>query len=77
MEAGYKNNEGLGLYTNSFSYDECLFLKKALDYNFSLNVTVQPLNKNQYVIFVHKESMPYLRKLVFFLIIPEMRYKIL
>jgi hypothetical protein len=77
MEAGYKNNEGLELYTNSFSYDECLFLKKALDYNFSLNVRVQSLSKNKYLIFIDKEYMPYLRKWVLDLIIPEMRYKIL
>jgi ubiquinol-cytochrome c reductase cytochrome b subunit len=79
MDDGSKVGKGLKLCTNSFSYEECLLLKNVLDHNFSLKVTVHSagfLNKDQYVIYIWKESMPLLRKLINDLIIPEMKYKI-
>lgn len=77
MDDGCKVGKGLKFSTNSFSYNECLILVKALNDNFNLKASVQSAGSNdQYVIYIWKESMNDLRNIVSPYIIPEMKYKI-
>ena len=80
MDDGSRISKGLRLCTNSFSYEDCLFLTKVLNDNFSLKASVQSTGnklKNQYTIYIWEESMPKLREIIGNIIIPEMRYKII
>jgi ubiquinol-cytochrome c reductase cytochrome b subunit len=77
MDDGSKSGKGLKFSTNSFSYNDCLVLIKALNDNFNLKATIQSAgDKNQFIIYVWKESMFDLRNIVSPYIIPEMKYKI-
>jgi ubiquinol-cytochrome c reductase cytochrome b subunit len=77
MHYGSRTSHGLKLSTNSFTYNECLLLIKVLSNNFSLKASLQKAAKrDQYVIYIWKESMPLLRNLIGNIIIPEMKYKI-
>lgn len=78
MDDGCKVGKGLKFSTNSFSYNECLILVKALNDNFNLKASVQSAGSNdQYIIYIWKESMNDLRNIVSPYIIPEMKYKII
>lgn len=80
MDDGSKVSKGLKLCTNSFTYKECLLLVNALNDNFSLKASVQSAGastKDQYILYIWKESMPKLREQIESLIIPEMKYKII
>ena len=78
MDDGCKVGKGLKFSTNSFSYNECLILVKALNDNFNLKASVQSAGSNdQHVIYIWKESMNDLRNIVSPYIIPEMKYKII
>lgn len=78
MDDGSKVNKGLKFSTNSFTYNECLKLVGVLDKNFHIKASVQSAgSKDQYIIYVWKESMDDLRKIVSPYIIPEMKYKII
>lgn len=78
MDDGSKVNKGLKFSTNSYTYKDCLILVKALNDNYNLKSSIQLTGaKDQYVIYVWKESMEDLRKIVDPYIIPEMKYKIL
>ena len=77
MDDGGKVSKGLKFCTNSFTYEECNLLVKVLYDNFKIKSSVQSAGyKNQYIIYVWKESMIILREIVYPYIIPEMRYKI-
>jgi ubiquinol-cytochrome c reductase cytochrome b subunit len=78
MDDGAKVGKGLKFATNSYSYNDCLILVKALYDNFNLKVSIQSAGvKDQYIIYVWKESMEDLRKIVNPFIISEMKYKII
>ena len=78
MDDGSKVGKGLKFSSNSFSYNDCLVLVKALNDNFNLKASVQSAGcKNQYIIYIWKESMNDLRSIVSPYIIPEMKYKII
>ena len=78
MDDGSKNNKGLKFSTNSFTYNDCLKLVKVLNDNFNIKASVQSAgSKDQYIIYVWKESMNDLRKIVSPYIISEMKYKII
>jgi len=78
MDDGCKAGNGLKFSTNSFSYNECLILVKALNDNFNLKASIQSAgSKDQFVIYIWKESMNDLRNIVSPYIIPEMKYKII
>ena len=78
MDDGAKVGNGLKFSTNSFSYNDCLLLIKALNDNFNIKASIQSAgNKNQYVIYIWKESMNDLRDIVSQYIIPEMKYKLI
>jgi ubiquinol-cytochrome c reductase cytochrome b subunit len=77
MNNGAKIGKSIKFFTNSFSYNECLILKKALNDNFNIKASIQPAgSKNQYIIYIWKESMNDLINIVFPYIIPEMKYKL-
>ena len=77
MDDGSRVSKGLKFSTNSFTYNECLMLVNVLSENFNIKASVQSAgSKNQYILYVWKESMNDLRKIVSPYIIPEMKYKI-
>nr|QID02854.1 hypothetical protein [Orbilia oligospora] len=78
MNNGYKSHGGLKILTYSFSYSDCILLTEALYSNFKLITIIQATGTpNKYLIYINKESMPYLRSIVFRYFIPTMKYKIL
>jgi len=53
MVDGAKVKKGLILNINSFSYDDCLLLIKALNSNFNIKASIQSAGKkDQYIIFI-------------------------
>jgi len=78
MVDGAKVGKSLKLRTNSFSYNDCLLLIKALNNNFNLKASIQSAgNKDQYLIYIWTESMTDLINIVSPYIIPEMKYKLI
>lgn len=78
MKDGTKTGKGLKLNNNSFSYNDCLLLFKALNNNFNIKASIQSTGKkDQYLIYIWKESMTDLIKIVSPYIIPEMKYKLI
>lgn len=77
MDDGAKVGKGLKFSTNSFTYNECIYLINVLNKNFNLKASVQSAgSKNQYIIYIWKESMCDLYNIILPYIIPEMKYKI-
>ena len=79
MDDGSKVSQGLKLCTNSYTYIDCLFLVKVLSEKYSLKASVQLAGtntKDQFVIYIWKDSMSLLREIVKPYIIPEMIYKV-
>ena len=78
MDDGGKVGSGLKLSTNSFSYRDCILLSKLLFEKFNLKSSIQSTGiKNQYHIYIWKESMPLLREIIIPHIHPSMKYKII
>lgn len=78
MDDGSKVNKSLKFSTNSFTYEECIKLVNVLHKNFALKASVQSAgSKDHYIIYIWKESMDNLSKIVSPYIIPEMKYKII
>nr|UEP17195.1 hypothetical protein [Russula sp.] len=77
MDDGAKVGQSLKFFTNSFSYNDCLLIIKALNSNFNIKASIQSAGiKDQYIIYIWKESMTDLIKIVSPYIIPEMKYKL-
>ena len=77
MADGAKVSKGLILNINSFSYNDCLLLIKALNKNFNIKASIQSAGqKDQYIIYIWKESMINLINIISPYIIPEMKYKL-
>ena len=83
MDDGCRAGLGLKLSTNSFSYSDCLLLVKVLYDNFNLKASVQSAGapaanslNPQYVIYIWKESMPLLCKIVEPYVHSSMKYKL-
>lgn len=69
--------QGLTIATNSFTYQECLFLSNVLTNKFGLKTSVIKTGiSNQWKISIWKESMPLLANLISPYLIPEMKYKL-
>jgi ubiquinol-cytochrome c reductase cytochrome b subunit len=65
------------LATNSFTYEDCMRLVQVLYDLYGLKAIVQSAGvSNQYVIYIWKESMPQLQKLVRPYMISSMLYKL-
>ena len=78
MDNGCKVGQGLKLCTNSFSFADCNFLVTLLYNNFNLKASVQSAGaKDQYHIYIWKESMPLLREIAGPYVHSSMKYKIL
>lgn len=78
MNDGAKVGKGLKFLTNSYTYNDCLILIKALNDNFNLKASIQLAGaKDKYIIYIWKESMEDLRKIVDPYIISDMKYKII
>lgn len=77
MDDGGKVGSGLKLATNSFIYEDVLYLKDILYKKYNLKSEIQKTGvKNQYHIYIWKESIPDLVKIVNPYIIKSMKYKI-
>ena len=77
MDDGAKVGKGVKFCTNSFSYNDCLILIKALNNNFNIKSSIQLQGaKNKYIIYIWKEYMDNLRNIVSPYIIPAMKYKL-
>jgi len=77
MQDGSKQ-KGYGIFiaTNSFTYEECLFLSKILSEKYKLKTSVVKAGvANQWRIYIWKESMLTLVSIVKPYIIDEMKYK--
>jgi len=78
MDDGAKVGSGLKFATNSYTHNDCKILVKVLKDNFNLKASIQSAGaKDQYIIYIWKESMEDLRNIVSPYIIPEMKYKLL
>jgi ubiquinol-cytochrome c reductase cytochrome b subunit len=77
MVDGNKVGNSLKLCTNSFTFDECIRIIHILKNNFGLKASIQSAGKkDQYLVYILKESMVNLRNIVSPYIIPEMKYKL-
>lgn len=77
MNNSVKTSNGL-IFTNCFSYSECLLLVKVLQNNFGLKATIKSTGvPSQYKVFILKEFIVYLKNIVGPFVIPEMKYKLL
>lgn len=77
MSNGRKTNSGLVLLTNSFNYNEVLYLINILYYKYSIKANLLNTNKNnEYNISINPSSMNNLIKIVEPYTIPSMKYKI-
>lgn len=55
MDDGAKVGKGLKLSTNSFTFNECLILVKALSDNFNIKASIQSAgSKDQNIIYIWK-----------------------
>lgn len=78
MDDGSKVSKGLKLCTNSFSYSDCLFLVNVLNQKYGFKSSVHSAGApEQYVIYIWKESMPILRKIIEPHMHSSMKYKII
>lgn len=77
MDDGTRVGKNLKFCTNSFSYEDCLFLSQILSELYNIKTSIHSAGKeNQYIIYVLKESMPTLRSVVKEYIVSSMLYKI-
>ena len=77
MDDGSRVGKGLKLCTHSFTFEECSRLAFILFEKYQLKAVVQSAGKeNQYIIYIWKESMPELRKLVKPYMVSSMLYKL-
>uniref|UniRef100_UPI002A82F621 LAGLIDADG homing endonuclease n=1 Tax=Pappia fissilis TaxID=1040649 RepID=UPI002A82F621 len=79
MDDGGKVGKGLKLSTNSFTYLDCTLLVKVLYVNFNIKSSIQSASvgpDNQYIIYIWKESIPLLKKIILPYVHPSMKYKL-
>lgn len=77
MDDGSRVGKAFKFSTNSFSYNDCMILSKALLERYHIKTSIQSAGKeNQYVLYVLKESMPKLREVVKPHIVSSMLYKL-
>lgn len=77
QQDGYRQkNQGISLATNSFSYEDCIYLSKILNEKFGLKTSVVKAGHiHQWKISIWKQSMSDLVLIVKPYIIDEMKYK--
>jgi hypothetical protein len=52
MDDGAKVSQSLKIFTNYFSYNDCLLLIKALNNNFNIKASIQSAGTDQYIIYI-------------------------
>ena len=78
MDDGGKLGSRFKFSTNSYSYSDCVKLVQLLHDKFNIKSSIQSSGiTNQYHIYVCKESMPLLRKIVVPYLHPSMKYKLI
>ena len=76
QDGSRKNNQGINIATNSFTFEECQYLCKILERKYKLKATVVKTgHSNEWRISIWKESMVTLVSVVKPYIIDEMKYK--
>ena len=76
QDGSRKKNQGITIATNSFTYEECVFLSKILSDKYGLKTSVVKSGfVGQWNISIWKQSMPDLVFIVKPYIINEMKYK--
>nr|YP_008475198.1 hypothetical protein [Wickerhamomyces mucosus]AGS44518.1 hypothetical protein [Wickerhamomyces mucosus] len=77
QDDGGKVSKGLKLATNSFTLEDTKFLANLLSKKYKLKTSVQSAGApNQYIIYIHKESMETLKNIIYPYVVKSMRYKI-
>jgi ubiquinol-cytochrome c reductase cytochrome b subunit len=77
MDDGCRSGKGLKISTNSFTYDECNYLKIFLMNRYNLTVSIhKTIILNQYVLYIHTGSINILLKLIKPYLHPSMYYKL-
>lgn len=77
MDDGSNTGKSLKLATNSFTYEDCLKLINILSNKYNIKCSIHSAGyQNQYVVYIWKESMDKIRKIVESHMIPSMKYKI-
>jgi ubiquinol-cytochrome c reductase cytochrome b subunit len=78
MNDGTKISKGIKLCTYPFSYNDCLLLIKTLNNNFNIKASIQSTGqKDQYLIYIWKESITDLIYIISPYIIPVMKSKLI
>jgi len=78
QDGSRQRGQGIYIAVNSFTYEECIFLRNILQEKFKLKCTIVKTGKiNQWRINIWKESMSNLTEIVKPYIINEMKYKFL
>lgn len=78
MDAGAVSSRGLKFCSNSFFYKDCQSLTTVLFNSYNLKTTIQSAGvPDQYIIYIWRQSIPYLNKIVSPYIIPSMKNKII
>jgi len=76
QDGSRQKNQGIALATNSFTYEDCVFLGKILNEKYGLKTSViKAGHVNQWKISIWKQSMSDLVSIVKPYIIDEMKYK--
>jgi len=81
QDGSRKKGQGVSIATNSFNYEDCIFLSEILTDKFGLRTprrisVVKTGKPNQWNISIWKESMIKLRSIISPHFVPEMMYKI-
>lgn len=74
----YIKNRGIRIATLSYTYEEVLFLSQLITKKFNLKTTIQKGNliENTYQIYITKDSLPQLIKLIKPFMVPSLFYKL-
>ena len=74
MDDGAYEYAGLSIQTHSFSEADVNFLIEVLRTEFNIDVS-KKINKERWIIYFPKRSLPKLKKIVSRFVLPEFRYK--
>lgn len=64
MDDGSKDKNGILLHTNAFKYEEVILLNNVLVKKYFFKTSIRKKDENQWIIYIHKESMENLNKII-------------
>ena len=76
MQDGHRTSHGISLASNSFSYDDVVFLVQTLHQLYGLSASIHTFKEGTYTIYIGKKDFLVIRDLIKPYIVPEMEYKI-